>query len=131
MAAVYNPTLMKLHMTPTAANLFTSHGEGYVTVLNNRYERSLIVFPDEVIADWPPGDFDALRAEHLQAIIERKPEIVLLGTGTKLRFPRPEIMRPLIEAGVGYEVMDATAAFRTYNILVGEGRRVAAAVILN
>jgi uncharacterized protein len=121
---------MKLHLTPTAANLFTSHGEGYVNVLQNRFERSLVVFPDEILGDWPPADFDALSAEHLEPIVERKPEIVLIGTGAKQRFPRPEVMRPLIEAGVGYEIMDSGAVFRTYNILVGEGRRVAAAVLL-
>ena len=121
---------MKLHFTPTAANLFVSHGEGYVTVLQNRYERSLVVFPDEIIADWPPAEFEALEAAHMQPIVERKPEIVIIGTGKKQRFPRPEIMRPLIEAGVGYEVMDSGAAYRTYNILVGEGRRVAAAVLM-
>lgn len=121
---------MKLHLAQTAANLVTSYGEGYVTILRDRYESSLIVLPDEVIADWPPQDFDSLRPEHLTALVERNPEIVLLGTGNKLRFPRPEVMRPLIELGRGYEVMDVAAACRTYNILVAEGRRVAAALIL-
>jgi len=57
-------------------------------------------------------------------------EIVLPGTGAQLRFPRPEILRPLLEAGVGVEVMDVQAACRTYNILVSEERKVAAALLL-
>ncbi|HKY01015.1 MAG TPA: Mth938-like domain-containing protein [Burkholderiales bacterium] len=122
---------MKLHIAQTAANLVTSYGEGYVTVLQNRYEKSLIVLPDEVIADWPPENFEALKPEHLAVLVARNPEIVLLGTGNKLRFPRPEVMRPLIETGRGYEVMDLPAACRTYNILVAEGRRVAAALIMD
>jgi uncharacterized protein len=122
---------LKLHIAQTAANLVTSYGEGYVTVLQHRYGKSLIVLPDEVIADWPPENFDALKPEHLAVLVARNPEIVLLGTGNKLRFPRPEVMRPLIETGRGYEVMDLPAACRTYNILVAEGRRVAAALIMN
>ena len=56
-------------------------------------------------------------------------EILLLGTGAKIRFPRPEILRPLIEARVGVEVMDVQAACRTYNILAAEDRKVAAALL--
>ena len=58
-------------------------------------------------------------------------EIVLLGTGNVLRFPRPELMRPLAQAGLGIEVMDRKAACRTYNILASEGRRVAAALLFD
>ena len=122
---------MKLHMTPTSANLFTSHGPGYVDVKNQRYEKSLVVLPDEIIADWSPASFDALAPTDFAAVLATKPEVVLLGTGPKLRFPGPEIVRPLIEARVGYEVMDVAAVCRTYNILVSEGRRVAAAVVIS
>ena len=65
-------------------------------------------------------------AEHVIGIAARG----LRGTGARLRFPRPEITRPLIEARVGVEVMDVQAACRTYNILVAEGRKVAAALLL-
>ncbi|HKO89274.1 MAG TPA: Mth938-like domain-containing protein [Burkholderiales bacterium] len=121
---------MKLHMTPTSANLFTSHGNGYVEVKNQRYEKSLIVLPDEVIADWAPASFEALAANDFAPLLATKPELVLVGTGAKLRFPKPELLRPLIEARVGYEIMDVPALCRTYNVLVAEGRRVAAAVLI-
>jgi len=55
---------------------------------------------------------------------------VLLGTGKMLRFPHPRLSSPLTQARIGFEVMDTFAAARTYNILMGEGRRVAAALLL-
>ena len=121
---------MKLHIAQTASNLVTSYGEGYVTVLRDRYEQSVVVFPDSVIPDWAPQSFENLRAEDFAPVLAGNPEIVLLGTGEKQRFPRPEVLRPLIESGRGFEVMDTAAACRTYNILVAEGRRVAAAILM-
>jgi uncharacterized protein len=57
-------------------------------------------------------------------------ELVLIGTGRSLQFPPAEALRPLIEARLGFEIMDTQAACRTYNILMAENRRVAAALIL-
>ena len=72
----------------------------------------------------------ALTAEQIGQLVPLASEIVLLGTGDRLRFPRPEILRPLMEARIGFEVMDVRAACRTYNILVAEERKVAAALLL-
>jgi uncharacterized protein len=63
-------------------------------------------------------------------LLPLKPELVVLGTGTRLRHPAPELIRPLIEAGIGLEVMDTAAACRTYLVLSSEGRQVAAALLL-
>jgi uncharacterized protein len=123
---------LKLHLTGAGKrNMFTAYGEGYVAVNNRRIESSVIVLPDRVIDDWPATDFDALTGDHMAALAGLGQEIVLLGTGKTLRFPRPEILRPLIEAGVGVEVMDTRAACRTYNVLVSEDRRVAAALLVD
>ena len=73
---------------------------------------------------------DALTADHLALLVGLGREIVLLGTGARLRFPHPEILKPLIQAGIGVEVMDVQAACRTYNILMAEERRIAAALLL-
>jgi len=54
----------------------------------------------------------------------------LIGTGARFQFPEPALLAPLQKAGIGVEVMDTQAACRTYNILLGEGRSVAAALIL-
>jgi uncharacterized protein len=86
--------------------------------------------PEELITEWTPASFAELQAEHLLPLLERNPEVVIIGTGPTLRFPRPEILRPLMQARVGYEVMDFQAACRTYNILVDEDRRVAAALLM-
>jgi len=122
---------LKLHLSRTAGtNAFTAYGDGYVAVNGTRYERSLLVLPDRVVTDWGPQAFDALAPEHLAVLVSFAPEVVLLGTGERLRFPRGEVVRALVEARVGLEVMDVQAACRTYNILAAEGRRVAAALVL-
>lgn len=121
---------MKLHLSgPSALNAFTGYGPGYVAVNGRRHEHSLIVLPDRLVLDWAATSFEALAAEHLAAVAAHSPEIVLLGTGATLRFPRPELTRPLAQAGIGLEVMDVQAACRTYNILAAESRRVAAALL--
>jgi uncharacterized protein len=122
---------LKLHLDPaTAKNTITGYGEGYVMVNRNRFERSLVVLPDRILVDWPATSFEALAPEHLAALVGLDREIILLGTGARLRFPRAEIMQSLIRSGVGVEVMDVQAACRTYNILLAEDRRVAAALLI-
>lgn len=122
---------MKLHLTQAAGqNLFTAYGEGYVQVNQQRFESSVIVMPSQLIADWEPRTLEQLTAEHFAHLATLQPEIVLLGTGNMLRFPHPRISTPLTQAHIGFEVMDSFAAARTYNILMGEGRHVAAALLL-
>jgi uncharacterized protein len=111
-------------------NLFTGYGDGYVAVNGARHSASLVVSGDRLITDWPAASLEALTADHLAAIVELKPEIVLLGSGPTFRFPEPALLAPLYKAGIGVEVMDTPAACRTYNILLGEGRNVIAALIL-
>ncbi|HUP29801.1 MAG TPA: Mth938-like domain-containing protein [Usitatibacter sp.] len=111
-------------------NLFTGYGEGYVEVNRVRFQQSVVVTGDRIVEDWPIGSVNELQADHLAAIIELKPAIVLLGTGATFQFPEPVRLAPLYKAGIGVEVMDTPAACRTYNILLGEGRDVLAALIL-
>jgi uncharacterized protein len=122
---------LKLHLsTPAGRNAFTGYGSGYVLVNHQRYEQSLVVTPDRIVTDWTATTFEALEVTHFAALAELGVEIVLLGTGERLRFPRPEIVHPLIAAHIGLEVMDVQAACRTYNILLAEDRKVAAALLL-
>ena len=121
---------MKLHLAPNEGlNLFSGYGEGYVTVAQVRYERSVVVSPRSV-AEWAASAFEALGADDFAFVTELQPEIVLLGTGATQRFPGPALARVLAETGAGFEVMDTRAACRTYNILAAEGRKVAAALLL-
>lgn len=122
---------MKLHLDRAAGRYqFTGYGDGYVAVNGTRYERSLVVLPSRIVTDWAATTFDALESSHLDALTAFGVDVVLLGTGASLRFPRPELMRPLVAARVALEVMDVPAACRTYNILMAEERRVAAALLL-
>ena len=123
---------MKLHLSNiSGSNAFTGYGEGYVMVNRQRYERNLVVLPDRIVTDWQPAGFDQLGAEDFARLAELQPEIVLLGTGSRLRFPRPELTRALYEARIGLEVMDIQAACRTYNILAAEERKVVAALLFS
>ena len=122
---------MKLHVTPAAGqNLFTGYGAGYVSINGERYDHSVLVSPDRAVERWDPPGFDALTASHFQALLATEPEIVIVGTGETLRFPGSQLTRVFGHARVGFEVMDSKAACRTYNILVAEGRRVLAAILL-
>ena len=111
-------------------NTFTGYGEGYVEVNRARYNHSLVVSGDRLVTDWPAQSVEALSADHMAAIIELKPGIVLLGAGSSFKFPEAALLAPLYKAGIGVEVMDTPAACRTYNILLGEGRNVVAALIV-
>lgn len=111
-------------------NLFTGYGEGYVEVNRARHTTSLVVTGERLVTDWPLARVDDLAADHLAAIVELAPEIVLLGTGRTFTFPDPARLAPLYKAGIGVEVMDTAAACRTYNILLGEGRNVLAALVV-
>jgi uncharacterized protein len=120
---------VKLHASaPTHLHTFTGYGEGYVMLNGVRYAESLIVLPER-IEPWPVAGFDALAEEHFALIAALKPEVVLLGTGARLRFPHPRLTAPLTRARIGLEVMDLQAACRTYNILMAEERIVAAALL--
>ena len=122
---------MKFHLqTQSGQNLFTGHGPGYVAVNGERYTKSLLVTPAAIIADWPVADFESLTAEHFAHFATFKPDLVLLGTGARFRLPPPQLSRGLLAARIGLEAMDNAALCRTYNILLGEGRNVIAAVLL-
>lgn len=122
---------VKLHReSATNLNTFTGYGEGYVEINGRRFEKSVVVLPERIIADWPASTFEALTAEHLAPLVALGREIVLLGTGAQLRFPDPRLLQPLIRTGIGVEVMDVRAACRTYNILLAEERKIAAALLL-
>lgn len=121
---------MKLHLAQAAGrNFFTGYGAGYVAINGERHEQHLLVTAER-IARWNIGGFEALAVAQAADFMALAPEVVLLGTGARLRFPPPELARALSEAGIGLEAMDSTAACRTYNILAAEGRRVLAAILI-
>jgi uncharacterized protein len=122
---------MKLHSPVTAGLLaITAYDDRHIAVNGRRLTRSFLLTPQRLVEDWPPASFSALTERDLAAVAEFGCPIVLLGTGARQRFPAPALLRPLIERRMGVEVMDTHAACRTYNILMAEGRDVAAALII-
>jgi uncharacterized protein len=87
------------------------------------------VLTPERVEPWPTASFEALAEADFERLRALDPEVVLLGTGARQRFPHPRLARPLAEARIGLEVMNTPAACRTYNILMAEGRKVVAALL--
>jgi uncharacterized protein len=121
---------MKFHLSTAEGNVFTGHGVGFVRLGVVEYRDNLLVTPERITTGWAAGGFDQLAEADFAAIAALEPEVALLGTGATFRFPHPRLMRALTDAGIGLEVMDTPAACRTFNILAAEGRKVAAAVLL-
>ena len=122
---------MKLHASaPSALNTFTAYGEGYVMVNGQRFEANLIVLPEKLLP-WNVAGFATLKETDFQVFFEMDLEILLLGTGPKQHFPHPRLTQALAAKRIGVEAMDLQAACRTYNILMAEERRVAAALLFS
>ena len=123
---------MKLHLANMAGlNVFTAYGDDYVAVNHEKHLKNLIVLPENIIPEWSTATVETLAAEDMQKLLELGTEIILLGTGSRLRFPSGALLRPFANAGIGLDVMDLQAACRTYNILAAEGRKVAAALLFD
>jgi uncharacterized protein len=119
---------MKFHLQTPASNVITGCGDGWVRIGAREYRENVVLLPDDVITGWAPNGFDALSEEDFAGLLAPRPEIVLLGSGRTQRFLHPRVLAPLTAAHIGVEVMDTRAACRTFNILVAEGRHVAAAL---
>ena len=122
---------MKLHSDPQSSqNTITGYGIGYIEVNKTPYPNALIVQPDANVLPWAVEDQAELSVEHFAKLAALKPELVIIGTGKQQLFLKPNLLQPLIQAKIGFEMMDSQAACRTYNILMSEGRKVLAAILL-
>lgn len=115
---------------PSGVNAIKSYETGRVQIREHYYTSSLIVLPNELLTGWEAHSADQLCAAHLEPILARRPEVLILGTGDAQVFPDPAIFMSLMDLGVGFEVMDNAAACRTYNVLLAEDRRAALALML-
>ncbi|MFC4277874.1 Mth938-like domain-containing protein [Achromobacter aloeverae] len=146
---------MKLHTDPASAalNTVTAYGDGYIEVNQVRFSHAVAFGPEGPVSHWPVQAPDQITPQLLRqaaglpetprdplAFLDEAegapaplppgaPEVLLIGTGARQRFLRPEVLQPLLTSGIGIEVMDTQAAARTYNILMSEGRRVVVALI--
>ncbi len=114
----------------SSALLIRGYDNGEIRVGDQTYKHSIILTHQRIIDDWRPQSKDELEAGDFELIRSLDAEILLLGTGPTLSFPSPALTAPLLEAGIGVEVMDTAAACRTFNVLLSEGRPVVAALLL-
>jgi uncharacterized protein len=121
---------MKFHLSTPTGNVVTGFGPGWIRVGAQEFRSGIVLTSDTVIPGWAAAGFDRLSDADFAGLLVHAPEIVLLGTGTTLRFPQPRLTRALADAQVGIEAMDTPAACRTFNILAAEGRKVVAALIV-
>jgi uncharacterized protein len=121
---------MKFHLATIRGNVVTGSGPGWVRIGAVEYRESLVLTPETVATGWAPSGFDGLADADFEHLLSYKPEVVLFGGGSAIRFPHPHLTRALTEARIGLEAMDTPAACRTFNILAAEGRAVVAALLL-
>lgn len=112
------------------ANLVRAYSPGEIRIGERVLRRSCLVRVDVLVDDWRPQTLNELTAADLDAIVALEPEIVVLGSGSRQRFPDTQLLARLLSRGIGCEVMDTGAACRTYNVLASEDRRVVAALLL-
>ena len=124
---------MKLHADRPDAHTIQSYGEGWIAVNGQRHTQSLVLASSGQLVPWTCTRFEDLTEAHfsmLASVMTEAPELVVFGSGSKLRFLPPALLRSLMGQRIGVETMDTAAACRTFNILTGEGRNVIAALIL-
>ena len=121
---------MKLHSDQVgSSNRITGYGLGYVAVNEVRIARSLVVTPKRLLENWAPDDFSKISPACYRLLDELEIEVALLGTGASQQFPPDDLVAKFASRGIGLEIMDTAAACRTYNILMAEGRTVAAMLL--
>jgi uncharacterized protein len=124
-------TRMKISLDhPGTAHVVRAWAPGSVRIGDRTYDRSLIVTASTLIEGWRPRRAEELSSADLEPVLGLKPEVLLIGTGTRQHFPERSALAALYAARLGFEIMDTGAACRTYNLLVAEGRNVAAALIV-
>lgn len=105
-------------------------GDKHEQIKSLRIRENVIITPKTLETDFLPKSADEMMAEHFEKLVSFEPEIIILGTGAHMRFPSPEKTRLLVERGIGLEVMGTAAACRTYNFLIVDGRKIAAALFM-
>lgn len=122
---------MKLHTSSTEKyQTVTGYDQAGVEINAKRYDYSVLVLPEVAPRAWNVTHFEDLTAAHFEAIAADKPDVVILGTGERQRFVHPRLIASLTALRIGVESMDSHAACRTYNILMGEGRKATLALII-
>ena len=110
-------------------NAISRHGPDGVIVNGVEHRRSVVVPWTGAVRPWQADEFAQLGSAHFEALAALAPELVIFGSGSRIRFAAPALLKPLMERRIGIETMDTAAACRTYNVLLAEGRSVVAALL--
>jgi uncharacterized protein len=121
---------MKLQPDRSDAQSISGYGPGWVGVNGEKITASVIISSRGERIAWAADRFEDLDAAHFAQLAAVQAEVVIFGSGARIRFPQAAWLKPLIERRIGVETMDTAAACRTYNILAQEGRDVAVALLL-
>ena len=121
---------MKLQPDATNGPTITGYGAGWVDVNGQKFSSNLMVDAQSGASLWTCPGFESLLPEHFDLFADMQPELIIFGSGERIRFPHPSCLQNLYARRIGVETMDTFAACRTFNFLAGEGRRVIAALLL-
>jgi len=121
---------MKLQPDKSDVQTLTAHGPGWVAINNEKVEGSVVVGARGERFAWDCERFEQLEARHSEQLAALGAEMIIFGSGARIRFPQPVWLRTLMAQRTGVETMDTAAACRTYNILAAEGRHVVAALLV-
>jgi len=123
---------MKLELDQPGKDLYRidSYNTGVICINGEHLTASLIITPRLLIDDWPPRTFADIATQHIEQLLQLHPEIIILGTGQQLHFLTPQLAVLIHRHGIGFETMDTGAACRSYNLLMSEGRNVAAGLLV-
>lgn len=122
---------MELNLERPRDYLFVRRADGHGVVIGDElYHASIILTRNRVIDTWHVSNIATMTPAHVDPLVELKPDVVLLGTGTRQTFPSQAVLAAFLRRGIGVEVMDNAAAARTWDILAGEGRNVVACFVL-
>ena len=122
---------MKFQPDRFATQSITGYGPGWLAVDGEKTSASIVLSSRGQRFDWQCRRFEDLGSAHFAQLAELGAEVVIFGSGPRLRFPHPALLRSLMAARIGVETMDTAAACRTYNVLAAEGRRVMAALLVH
>ena len=121
---------MKLLPDPTESSSVTGYGPGWVAVNGEKFTSSVVLSTLAAPFFWECAQFDDLQVSHFETLAALNAELVIFGSGERIRFPKPALLQTLYARRIGVETMDTQAACRTYNFLAAEGRKVVAALLL-
>jgi len=121
---------MKLQPDKSDVQTLTAHGPGWVAINGERVENSVVIGSRGERFAWNCTNFGELGAGHFAQLAALDAELIIFGSGSRIRFPHPSWLQPLMAQRTGVETMDTAAACRTYNILASEGRHVLAALLV-